>query len=285
MGIFKNTKTQWNKCAPYEQTQRQLRQWFQALPGRWLSEREQLLLESVLGDLFGYYLLQVGFHDHCEYLNCSRISFRVIMDANCDSIPAGSEEVTTKNVFFSALPEQFPVVADSLDVVLLRHSLEFSNNPHQVLRETDRVLIPEGHVVILGFNPWGLWFLWRLVLGWRKKPPWCARFIRLARLKDWLQLLGFDIVTTQHYFFRPPLSSKKVMHKIKFIEKLGERIWPAFGGAYMVVAKKRVATLTPIKPRWRPRRSRLVAPELAGNSSVSTRDSDTNNSTTKSKST
>jgi hypothetical protein len=114
--------------------------------------------------------------------------------------------------------------------------------------------------------------LWRLIAGWRGKPPWCGKFLWANRLCDWLQLLGFDIVESHSYFFRPPLKNIAIMNKLRFLEKIGQLVWPFFGGAYLILAKKRVATLTPLKPRWRPRRSRLVAPELAGNSSVTTFD-------------
>ncbi|MDH5328025.1 MAG: class I SAM-dependent methyltransferase [Gammaproteobacteria bacterium] len=258
----------WSLCEG--DTEKQLRQWYGQFPGKWLVKRERQVLESVLGDLFGYYLMHVGNNDRLDYLDCSRISLRIIMSSSVEDVALASES-RDHCVALTAEPEFLPVTADSLDVLILNHTLEFSNNPHQVLRETDRVLIPEGHVIILGFNPWGLWMLWRLAFGWRKKPPWCGRFVRIARLKDWLELLGFDIVRTQVYFFRPPLASRKVMQKLRFVEKLGQRFQLFFGAAYMVVAKKRVATLTPIKPRWRPRRGRLGEPELAGNSSVSSR--------------
>ncbi len=107
--------------------------------------------------------------------------------------------------------------------------------------------------------------LWHLVLGWKGKPPWCGRLIRQSRLKDWLQLLGFDVVTSRHFFFRPPLANKIIMKRLRFIDRIGKRWFPIFGAGYIVVARKRVATLTPIRPRWRPQR--MAAPELAGNSS------------------
>jgi SAM-dependent methyltransferase len=172
--------------------------------------------------------------------------------------------------------ERLAVATDSLDVVLLSHVLEFSEQPHEVLREVDRILIPEGHVIVVGFNPWSLWGLWRLVLGWRKKAPWCGKFINAVRLRDWLQLLGFDVVQTKGYFYRPPIGRRRVLDKLTFLERLGTRCWPFFSGGYYILAKKRVSTLTPIRPRWRPRRSGLVTP-IASNSSVSNRNDGRNN--------
>ncbi len=257
------------RCGNPDQIRDQLRLWYRRLPGAWLAEQEIKLLDEVLPTLFGYNLLQVGVSYPDDCLAKSKIPNQMVMDV--DEPPCVShlrESLVCRKIgYLRGIPEQLPLASDSLDVLILSHSLEFTAEPHQVLREADRTLIPEGHVVILGFNPWGWWMWWRLILGWRGKPPWCGWFIPLTRLKDWLQLLGFDIVDQHGYFYRPPFSSKSLMQKLNFMERIGRRFWPFFCGAYLVVARKRVATLTPIRPRWRPRRSRLVAPELAGNSS------------------
>jgi len=269
----KHHDKQWTKCGPLTDTRQQLREWYQNRPGVWLRDEEQQVLNTVLPDLFGYHLLQVGqSHKGEDCTSASRIPHRVIMDVDLarqaqDAHDTGHPGSNTSSSV-QGLAEMLPFCSDTLDVVLLPHTLEFTSDPHEVLREADRVLIPEGHVVILGFNPWGLWIFWRMVLAWRGKPPWCGRFLRPARLRDWLKLLGFDIVHSSSYFFRPPLRHYGIMNRLRFLERLGARLWPFFGGAYLLVARKRVATLTPVRPRWRPRRSRLSAPELAGNSSV-----------------
>jgi SAM-dependent methyltransferase len=269
---------QGSRCGSFAATQTQLRNWYGRFPGVWLQEQELTLLETVLADLFGYHILQIGLHKGQECLKVSRIPHQMIMDVDFPrpSAPCDEENLDEKpreNVvtdYINGEPEYIPLAGDSLDVLILSHTLEFCANPHEVLREADRILIPEGNVIILGFNPWGLWMPWRLLLSWRKKAPWCGRFISLARLKDWLKLLGFDITESRRFFFRPPLSHPGLMKRLQFLDKWGRRLWPFLGGAYFLVAKKRVATLTPIKPRWRPRRSRLVTTGLAGNSTTTT---------------
>ena len=153
MSILKNTYMNWSKCEPYVQTQAQLRRWYSKFPGKWLGKLEQQLLKSVLSDVFGYYLMHVGLNNRADYLDCSRISLRIIMGSCSEEATLLPDKLSDHCVLMSALPEYFPIGSDSLDVVVVSHTLEFSENPHQVLRETDRVLIPEGHVVILGFNP------------------------------------------------------------------------------------------------------------------------------------
>lgn len=231
---------------------RRQRAWYRLRLGRLLLEAEQERLSQILPDLFGYHLLQVGRIADADLLPSSRIAHRVVLDADPDmptSAPPG----------LYARPDALPIASDSVDVVILPHTLEFEPDPHQVLREAERVLIAEGTLVILGFNPWSLWGLWRLILMRRNDPPWRARFLSLSRIRDWLALLGFDEVDTHPYFFRPPLHHETTMKKLTFMETMGKRCWPQLSGAYVLVAKKRVSTLTPIKPRWRQQRSLIGA--------------------------
>ena len=259
---LKDRLSRWMKCELNQQTRINMRAWFARTPGRWFQAEERAQLTEVLPNLFGYHLLQLGDLFSRECLTTTRIPHCVVLDTwPQDKAPSG--ERPRNNI--CGIPEHLPVATDYLDVVLLPHTLEFTEDPHQILREVDRILIPEGHVVILGFNPWSPWMLWHLVLGWRGKPPWCGRLIRQGRLKDWLQLLGFDVIKSRHFFFRPPLANKIIMKRLRFFDRIGKRWFPVFGAGYIVVARKRVATLTPIRPRWRP--LPISKPELAGSSS------------------
>lgn len=251
----------WMQCPSTEVSRRGMQAWAKQTPGAWFQAEEISRLEEVLPTLFGYHLLQVGDFYPTSFLDQSRIPHVMLMDEWL--VEKAPESQHGSPIVGS--PEALPIATDSLDVVVLPHTLEFTGDPHQILREADRILIPEGHVVILGFNPWSLWMLWRLILGWRGKPPWCGRFLSQTRLQDWLQLLGFDIVHAQRYFFRPPLGSEGMMRRLGFLERLGSRWWPVFGAGYILVAKKRVVTMTPIRPRWQARR-RLAAADLLGNS-------------------
>jgi len=253
----------WTKCEPSQVTRQRMRAWFTHLPGRWLQAEERAQLRDILPTLFGYHLLQLGDVYSKACLSSTRIPHCVVLDEWLQDRPPAGERVRSE---ICGPLEWLPIATDCLDTVVMPHTLEFTNDPHQVLREVDRILIPEGHVVILGFNPWSLWMFWRVALCWQGKPPWCGRFISQARVKDWLQLLGFDIIDARRYFFRPPLSNKSVMRRLRFLDRIGRRWAPFFGAGYVLVARKRVATLTPIKSRWRPARSPIVSPELAGNS-------------------
>lgn len=222
-----------------------LRSWFAGDLGWAVLEQEREALNEILQDLFGYYLLQLGALTSIDLLEASRIRVRVVMDAELPPLVAGSQ--------IRARPGSVPVGTDSVDVVLLHHTLEFAAEPHAILREVERILIPEGHVVIVAFNPWSFWGVWRMARRRGGQPPWCGRFLGLARVKDWLGLLGFDTVQAQPLFFRPPLRHEGVMRRLRFMDRVGGRLWPLLAGVHIVVGKKRVATLTPIKTRWRPK--------------------------------
>ncbi len=232
-----------------------LQQWYSDALGQRLLESERRELDEILPNLFGYHLVQVG-QPVCEdLLQASRISHRLVVEEMAaEASPAPG---------LRGRADALPLQRDSVDVVLLPHTLEFASRPHEVLREAERVLVAEGHVVILGFNPWSLWGLWRLLRGRRGHPPWCGTFRSLLRLRDWLALLGFDTVMTRMYFYRPPLRNAALMQRLSFLERLGGHWWPILGGAYVLVARKRVVGLTPIRPRWRPRRRGLVQVDLA----------------------
>jgi SAM-dependent methyltransferase len=240
------------RCPDPATARRKLRDWYGHPLGQELLAAEREQLDSVLPNLFGYHLLQVGIPAPVDLVESSRVSHCMVLD----DLPAEAPGAGEHCLFGEAVA--LPFASDSLDVLLLPHTLEFQRNPHQVLREADRTLVPEGHLVILCFNPWSLWGLWRLLAGWRGQAPWCGQFFTPSRLKDWLALLGFDTILTRSYFFRPPVEHPGLMQRFHLLERTGSRWWSFLGGGFLLVARKRVTTLTPIRPRWRSSRARLL---------------------------
>ncbi len=239
-------------CGPPGRVRDKLRTWYAVGLGRRMLDSECAQLDEVLCNLFGYHLIQVGAFADEDLLRASRVSHRAIIDVEASSL---SQELRQRSL--NGNVESLPIADASVDVVLLHHTLELSSDPYRVLRETDRVLVAEGHVVVLGFNPWSFWLPWRWLLRWRNTAPWCARGLSRARLKDWLSLLGFDVVYSRNYFFLPPLRHLGIINRLGWLDRLGRQIWPIFGAGFLLVGRKRVATLTPIKPRWKPRRALL----------------------------
>jgi SAM-dependent methyltransferase len=210
-----------------------------------LAERQ--MIARVLPDLFGYHIVQIGAPGHAQLLDSSRINHKVITDRRSN---AAATLICDQHAL--------PLTTDNMDVLVLPHVLEFTSSPHQVLREVERVLIGEGHVVIIGFNPWSLWGLWRLFNAWRDRYPWNGKYIRMARLRDWLTLLDFEVTRIEYFYYRPPLESTRITARLVFMEQLGKYCWRYLGGIYLLVAKKRVIPMTPVKLQWQKRRHMLA---------------------------
>lgn len=232
-----------------------LRSWFGSDLGAYLRAEEERLLDQVLPDLFGYHALQVGRVVDDNLLASCRIRHCCLVDAECPDVPGLSP--------LRACPEHLPFAKDSIDLVFLHHGLDAAPSPHALLREAARVLIPEGHLVIVGFNPWSLWGLWRLFRLPRAAPlPWLRRPLSPHRLADWLALLDFEVVGLEGVCFAPPFNRPGLRRRFAWLEALGRRYWGQAGAAYVLLARKRVSCLTPVEMR----RQRLLptpAPVLA----------------------
>lgn len=225
--------------------------WYASPLGQALEQTELTAIRETLANLFGFHLLLVAPPWQGSPLDTSRISSQLVM-------PSSRPHGKSSQCSLVGGPQALPVRGDSLDLVILPHTLDFVELPHEVLREVDRVLVPEGHVVILGFNPYGLWGLWRLLYGWRRRLPWTGHFISQARLHDWLALLGFDILSCRSLFCRPPVQGRQTLQRLAFMENLMARGWPLSSAAYVLLARKRVVGMTPLRPRWKPRRGLLA---------------------------
>ena len=236
--------------------------WFNTTSGQYLLEKEQALYDQAVFDLFGFNALQMG-DLQMDLLRNSRIPNR-FQSADVAS--------TAFKHHLSCCDDFLPFADMSLDLLLLPHRLEFSERPHQTLREAARVMMPEGHLLISGFNPMSSWGAAARIKQWfsnNQTYPWNGDFIRLARLRDWLALLGFEVVSIQKCCHIPPFEQASWHRRLSFLDKMGERCGPRFGGIYFIVAKKRVVGMTAIKPNWKanPLSSALIARQPKSNTS------------------
>lgn len=232
-----------SRMADYRVLRLKLDRWYGSYVGKQFLGQAQVRLDRVMPLLFGYHLLQIGRVGTVNLLKQSTIAHRVVLDTFLPHGLGGPESRVCAEL------DALPIATDSVDVVVLPHGLELHHNPHEILREIDRILVAEGHLVILGFNPWSLWGLVRCTGKWRRAAPWSAQLLSQNRLKDWMALLGFDLVDHEVFFFRPPLSYPRLMERLHVMEQAGKRCWPILGAGYMLVARKRVMTLTPIRSR------------------------------------
>ncbi len=216
--------------------------WFDSPLGRSLQAYESHRLREVLPSLYGTVALQLGRVGQLDMLDASTVPTRALLDLV--SGPNGLAVVHGR-------PEEIPFDTKSTDVVLMPHTLDFCDDPHQVLREVSRVLRPEGHAVMLGFNPVSPWGFRRLLARRPRPAPWCGRFLPLSRIKDWLLLLDFEVTHGQMLYYRPPLTSENAMERLHFMDKMGDRWWPMMAAVYLVVAKKRVLGVTAMPLAWK----------------------------------
>ncbi|OGS98453.1 MAG: methyltransferase type 11 [Gallionellales bacterium RIFCSPLOWO2_12_FULL_59_22] len=216
-------------------TAKSLSEWFATPQGGYVLAREQEFFDCTVSDIFGYNALQLGLPGQ-DFLRSSRMPLR---------FSAGNQPENNVRLCCSELPFD----SASLDLVLIPHVLEFSEHPHQILREVERVLMPEGSLIISGFNPRSLWGLHR-ALGRKQDYPWCGHFITLPRLKDWLALLGFEVAGGRFAAYAPPFRQTKWLERCAFMEAAGDRWWAVSGGVYFLHAIKRVPGMRLIKPRW-----------------------------------
>jgi SAM-dependent methyltransferase len=237
----------------------ELGSWLRTAPGQYLLGWEQDRLDHAVTDAFGFHALQLGMPE-LEGLRANRMPHRWVASDSLyvpDALPMpppADALISTQSVAdpinlhceFDALP--FP--DNSIDLVVLPHSLELARDPHLTLREVERVLVPEGRIVIAGFNPASLWGL-RQRAGRARRGVGLARddslflprageFIGYWRLRDWLRLLGFEVEAGAFGCWRPPFSAQAWLDRFAWMDRLGEHWWPVLGAVYTLVAVKRV---------------------------------------------
>ena len=238
----------------------ELRAWREQPLGALIANHETEVFARLCAGLFGYHLVQLGeFGDSGSYLSTCPVQAKSVLQVGT--------QYTTLGMNACAESFRLPIATDSIDALIFPHTLDFSLDPHQLLREADRVLIPNGRLVLSGFNPLSLFGVRRLVTLRKKTVPWSGQFVPYHRLQDWLSLIGFDIESAEVLMFRPAFSRLSWLQKFAFLDRYGQRFWPMLAGVYVVRAVKRVSRLTPVGPRWgrlRPPGAGAIEPTTRG---------------------
>ncbi|WP_237068256.1 methyltransferase domain-containing protein [Microbulbifer guangxiensis] len=224
-----------------EQSCKDLAPWFSTGLGEEILSQEMALAQPLIERLFGYHLLQAGMTDKVDFAACSRIN-------HCFRLSPCAFQEGAAQVDFG----QLPLPSESIDVAVLHHLLDFAGQPHQVLREASRVLIPGGHLVLIGFNPFSMLGLSRLLFD--RAPHQRGNQLRAARVEDWMNLLDLQANTVERGFFRLPLQHRELLAKTLWMERRGARWRLPWGGFYIIVARKEVARMRTIKIDWRSNR-------------------------------
>ncbi|HCY63826.1 MAG TPA: SAM-dependent methyltransferase [Oxalobacteraceae bacterium] len=229
--------------------------WLETPVGSYVRAWEQARLAALTSDIFGFNALQIGL-PQIDALSANRMPNKWLSDTRMPAVAAdGSRPPVVVVHDFTELP----FASQSLDLVVLPHVLEFAVEPHQVLREVERVLIPEGQVIICGFNPASMWAARQAVsrLSGSHFLPQHAEFISMPRIKDWMKLLNLGVNRGYFGCYAPPFRREKWLTRFSFMEQAGDRWWPYLGAVYMVQAIKRVKGMRLIGPAWNKRTAQV----------------------------
>lgn len=222
--------------------------WFDTPLGRALLEQERRRCLALVPS--GYYpsSLQVG-RPAVDFLDGIESGRRFVV---VDAVRAGGGAGPPVHRIV-ATGSALPFADKTHNLIVLPHTLDFCEDAHAVLREVNQILVPQGCLVITGFNRLSLWGALRPVMRALERPPWTGRFRRVGRVQDWLSLLGFDLAGAAMLAYQPPLQSEKWRRKLSFIDTAGARWWPGLGAVYVIVGRKRETALTGrgAARRWR----------------------------------
>ena len=205
--------------------------WYALDKGQYLLEATRDAVQDLLDTSFGYHILQLGVSGGRPLCLGSPINHRLF----CAERPG-------EGVGLVAEPEELPLESDSVDAIIAHHGLEFAANPHQVLREIQRVLTPQGQLLVVGFNPYSLLGCNTRLRGMMRDPLWSNhRPVSEHRLTDWLHLLGCEVIETRWLYALPPVGRGRVRDMVGRGDRWAAQHNLPFGGIYVLHATKQVA--------------------------------------------
>ncbi|RDI46060.1 class I SAM-dependent methyltransferase [Aquicella lusitana] len=239
---------------------RTLQHWNQWLTQQFLGadllNAEQALLSRMLAQHFGRHALLIGVPHQHALLSSTKIPCQTLIS------PLISRE--KNDSYVEGDLHELPILTGSIDLVMLPHTLEFVDNPRQLLSETCRIIKPEGLIVICGFNPYSAWGLRK---RFTKHPtgPWSGNFIQASKVKGWLKLAEFAMEKQVAALFRPPTMHQTLYNKLHFLEQIGSICFPVLGGIYILLARAKVIPLTPIRLKWKQQPSSIrISTSISG---------------------
>ncbi|MES2218531.1 MAG: methyltransferase domain-containing protein [Pseudomonadota bacterium] len=233
----------------------QLDRWLGSFPGLCILDVEKKILPSLLASYYGNQIVLIGTPHQQPLIKSNTIPNRILLSPLFNK----HTQDTIHNVE-SDLTE-LPIASGSVDLVLLPHILEYLDNPRQLFGEACRIVKPEGHIIICGFNPYSMWGL-RKWYSKHDKIPWSGNFIKAGIVKKWLALADFKITRQTRILYRPPIFYEKIYHHLKFLEWLGPKCYAPLGGIYILIAQAKVIPLTPIKLSWKQKISDVRLPVI-----------------------
>ncbi len=247
--------------------------WGQTVLGAHALAWEQAQIDQWVSDAFGYHAVQLGLVE-LDALRHNRMPHRWRLQPHDEGLgdppmqgfatgpgtapDADSRALSGATAHLCAEFHALPFPASSLDLVVMPHTLETAADAHQTLREAERVLRPEGRLLITGFNPASLWGLARRRSTW-SPDDWIGYW----RLRDWLRLLSFEVEGGRFGCYAPPVSRGAWLERLRWMESVGDRWWPVLGGVYAVMAVKRVRGVRVVGLARNAKTRKAAAPAVA----------------------
>lgn len=211
---------------------RQLNGWWSSTLGQLVIQVEAEKLVKVFPQVFGYHILLLGIVAQFKMIEYSVIPYQSVIN------PFTSDNAAAKTI--TSKWECLPFANNSVDVVVLPHTLDFSENPMAIIQEACRVLIPEGRLLIFGLNPYSLWRLTSSLSRGKKRMPWCCDFKSAGSIKRELTRLECQIIGQDYFLFQPPMQNIARMEKLGFLNKISRFGLRGLSGIYFIEAQKKV---------------------------------------------
>lgn len=233
-------------------------QWLtQQFLGGYLIDEECRAIAPLFTQHMGKHTLLIGTPQQARYL--------AVSNTHCQTLLTPIHTLTHQTKTIESDLHELPIASGSVDLVMMPHTLEFVDNPRQLLNEACRIIKPEGLLLISGFNPLSSWGLRRRLHANKIKKviPWSGNIIYPKDIRNWLGLLDFVLEKQARALFTPPIAHFNLHQKLKPLEWVGKMV-PAMGGAYLILARAKVIPMTPIRLKWKQQISGLPLSTIPG---------------------
>ncbi len=205
-----------------------LEEWCQSPAGQYIIASQQQLIDSLVGRTAGYRgMLLKSMHSSFTIARAPQLHKFALAPFPAPDVSALTDL------------DALPLPSSLVDVAVLHHVLDFSEFPHEALKEAARVVQASGHLIVVGFNPWSFFGLCKLIRHfWHPGGIWNSRCLPVSRVVDWLKFVGFQPEKIAYGAYRPPFQAPRILNKIGFLDRFSARLHLPTGNFYIIVARK-----------------------------------------------
>lgn len=236
---------------PLAESSKNISHWFSSSLGKRILSQQQQQLDKLMPEIFGYHLMQLSVLEGLPLSVQSPVTHHFSLGFDANTVTKGS---ACKRGCAAAISEfeSLPIDEECIDAAVLHHVLDYSVNPHQLLRETARTIISNGYMIVVGFNPGSPLMLKKQIGRYFKgSDHWRYHDLRKNRVVDWLRVLGFKPVLVEYGAYGLPVNG----FNSKTLNKVLNYLLPTSGAFYIIVARKHVVPMTVIRKPWKKRRA------------------------------